>query len=113
MDDLIIYNRNKPRADELQKEFGLTETLHDLFAWEELTEEEVIGIQKYRDITYPKYTGDSESDLRLQEAFNKECATWNLSESQLIDHKAKSLYESCCLNLDEAIELQRLRASKK
>ena len=110
MNDWAMYDKNKKRADELQKEYGLTETLHDLFAWEELTESEVIGIQQYKDRTRPKYTGDYESDVKLQEAFETEYATWNLSENQLTDEKAKSLYESCCLELDEALELQRLRS---
>ena len=110
MNDWAIYDKNKKRADELQAKYCLTETLHDLFAWEELTESEVIGIQQYKDHTRPKYTGDYESDMKLQEAFEKEYATWNLSENQLTDPKAKSLYESCCLDLDEAIELQRLRS---
>lgn len=105
-----VYEKNEKRADELQDKYGLTMTLHDLFAWEELTEEEVIGIQQYKDRVRPKYTGDYESDMNLQEAFEKEYASWNLSEGQLTDTKAKSLYESCCLDLDEAIELQRLRS---
>ena len=111
MAELAIYEKNKKRADELQREYGLSETLHDLFAWEELTEAEVIGIQKYYDRTHPKYTGNEESDLKLQEAFEAEVATWNLNEDQLTDSKAKSLYESFCLDLDEALELQKLRSN--
>lgn len=106
---MTIYDKNKQRADELQQQYGLMETLHDLFAWEELTEEEAIGIQKYFDATHPKYTGEYESDLKLLEAFEKEVATWDISEDQLTDPKAKSLYESCCLELDEALALQKIR----
>jgi len=112
MVDFTTYNKNEKRADELQEKYGLSMTLHDLYAWEELTESEVIGIQQYRDRTYPKYTGDAESDLKLQEAFEKEFAARNLTEDQLIDYKAKSLYENSCLDLDEALELQRLRTIK-
>lgn len=112
MTDLAIYNKNKKRADELQKKYHLSETLHDLYAWEELTEAEAISIQQYHDRVYPKYTGEIESDLKLQEAFEVKVATWDLDVSKLVDHKAKSLYESCCLELDEALELQRLRALK-
>ena len=108
--DLTIYEKNEQRANELQEQYGLTMTLHDLFAWEELTEQEVIGIQRYCDRSHPKYTGEIESDLRLQEAFEKEVVTWNLSEDLLTDSKAKNLYKSGCLELDEAVELQRLRA---
>ena len=108
--DFTIYDKNEKRADELQEAYGLTMTLHDLYAWEELTESEVIGLQQYRDRTYPKYSGDYVSDLKLQEAFEKELATWDLREEQLTDPKARSLYESFCLELDEALELQRLRS---
>ena len=109
MAKLEIYEKNEKRANELQEKYGLINTLRDLYAWEELTESEAIGIQQYRDRTYPKYTGDTESDLRLQEAFEKEYVTWDLSADRLVDPKAKSLYESFCLDLDEALELQRLR----
>lgn len=109
MTDLAIYTKNEKRANELQEKYGLTMTLHDLFAWEELTESEAIGIQQYRDRTYPKYTGEVESDLKLQEAFEIEVSSWNLDADQLKDPKAKSLFESCCLDLDEALELQRIR----
>lgn len=107
--DFTIYNKNEKHAKELQEKYGLINTLRDLYAWEELTESEAIGIQQYRDRTYPKYTGEHESDIKLLEAFEKEVATWNLNEDLLIDTKAKNLYESFCLDLDEALELQRLR----
>jgi hypothetical protein len=109
MTDFAIYKKNENRANELQKQYGLTETLHDLYAWEELTEAEAVGIQQYRDRTYPTYTGEVESDLKLQEAFEAKVASWDISESQLVDAKAKSLYESFCLDLDEALELQKIR----
>ena len=48
---VTLYEKNEKHADELQDRYGLTMTLHDLFAWEELTEEEVIGIQQYKDYT--------------------------------------------------------------
>lgn len=33
-------------------------------------------------------------------------------KNKLIDPKAKDLYDSFCLEIDEALELQRIRASK-
>jgi hypothetical protein len=110
--DLAIYEKNEKRADELQEKYGLTMTLHDLYAWETLTEDEVIYLQKYRDCEYPKYTGDCYVDQVLAEAFNKKIALCNLTESMLTDSCAKDLYEGGCLELDEALELQKFRALK-
>ena len=111
-DNLEIFERNAEKANKLQAEYNLLPTYRDLYAWEELTAEEAVGLQQYRDRTYPKYTGIHETDIKLREAFEKEYATWDLDESKLIDPKAKELYESFCLEIDEALELQRIRTSK-
>ncbi len=110
MTDIKVFERNAEKADKLQSEHDLFQSYRDLYAWEELTEDEAVGLQKYWDSTHPKYTGVEETDIKLTEAFEKEFATWNLDESKLIDPKAKDLYESFCLDLDEAFELQRIRA---
>lgn len=104
-----IFNKNEQKADALQEKYGLNMTFRDLYACEDLTEEEAIGLQQYRDRTYPKYTGIEEIDSKLMEDFEKEYASWDLDESKLTDSKAKDLYESCCLDIDEALELQRIR----
>ena len=109
-DNLEIFEGNAAKADKLQAEHNLLPSLRDLYAWEELTAEEAVGLQEYRDRTYPKYTGIHEVDIALQEAFEKEYATWDLNETKLTDPKAKDLYESFCLEIDEALELQRIRA---
>ena len=111
-DNLEIYKRNGEKAYKLAMEHNLLATFRDLYAWEELTAEEAVGLQEYRDRTYPKYTGIHEVDIEIQEAFEKEYATWDLDESKLTDPKAKELYESFCLEIDEALELQRIRTSK-
>lgn len=85
-----LYDKNLPAADKLQEQYGLTETLKDLYAWEILTEKEVIGIQAYKD-THP----DEESDT--------------LKESMLTDHKALTCYNSGSITLAEALELQKIR----
>ena len=53
--------------------------------------------------------GITKIDSKLMEDFEKEYASWDLDESKLTDPKAKGLYESCCLDIDEALELQRIR----
>lgn len=45
--DWNIYFKNLPKADALQEKYGLTETLKDLYAWEILSADEVIELQKY------------------------------------------------------------------
>ena len=104
-----IFKRNAEKADKLQAEHGLFQSYRDLYAWEELTEDEVVGLQKYWNATHPQYTGIEEIDSKLMEGFEKEYASWDLDESKLTDPKAKDLYESCCLDIDEALELQRIR----
>jgi hypothetical protein len=110
--DFTIYEKNEKRADELQRKYGLTETLHDLYAWETLTEEEVIKLQSYKNKVLPKYTGNYDTDLVLTEAFEKKLSTLNLTEAMLTNSCARELYEGGCLELHEALELQKLRALK-
>ncbi len=110
--DFVVYEKNEKRADELQEKYGLTMTLHDLYAWEILTEGEVIALQKYKDEEHPRYTGDNNTDKALAEAFEKKIASRNLKETILTDPCAKELYDGGCLELDEAFELQRLRTIK-
>jgi hypothetical protein len=110
MTDIKVFERNAEKAAKLEAEHNLLPTYRDLYAWEELTAEEAIGLQEYRDRTYPKYTGIETADLALREAFEKEYATWDLDETKLVDPKAKDLYESFCLEIDEALELQRIRS---
>lgn len=105
-----VYDKNEKRADELQEKYGLTMVLHDLFAWEALTEAEVIHLQNYKDREHPRYTGNYDEDSVLSEAFDKKISALNLTESMLTDSCAKELYENGCLELDEAIELQKFRA---
>lgn len=110
MTDIKVFERNAEKADKLQAEHNLFASYRDLYAWEELTEAEVVGLQKYWDATHPRYTGVEAVDSKLMEAFEKEYATWDLDESKLVDAKSKDLYNSGCLDLDEALELQRIRS---
>ena len=66
-----IFERNAEKADKLQAEHGLFQSYRDLYAWEELTEDEVVGLQKYWNATHPKYTGIEEIDSKLMEDFEK------------------------------------------
>lgn len=109
MANFLMYEKNEKRADELQEKYGLTMTLRDLFAEEILTEAEVIALQKYKDIVQPSYTGDTETDSLLTEAFEKKLAELNFTESILTNSGVKDLYTNGCLTLDEAVELQKLR----
>ena len=45
--DWDVYFKNLPGADALQEKYGLSETLKDLYAWEVLSADEVIELQKY------------------------------------------------------------------
>lgn len=86
-----LYDKNLPAADKLQEQYGLTETLKDLYAWEILTEKEVVGIQAYKDA----HLDDDKSDT--------------LVESMLTDHKALTCYNRGSITLAEALELQKIR----
>lgn len=109
MVDFEIYKQNEKQAYKLQKKHGLTETLRDLYAWEVLTADEVVNLQEYKNRVQPEYTGNYETDKLLAEAFTKKITAMNLTESVLTDICAKELYESGCLELHEAFELQRFR----
>ena len=50
--------------------------------------------------------------INLNEAYDKETAAMNLTESMLIEPTAKMLYEGGSLDIRQAFELQRIRASK-
>ena len=113
MDNWIdIFNKNEQKADALQEKYGLNMTFRDLYAGETITEFEAIELQKFFDKTRPNYTGDWDTDVKLREAYDKETAAMNLTESMLIESTAKMLYESGSLDIRQALELQRIRASK-
>ena len=78
-------------AAALQEKYGLTETLKDLYAWEVLSADEAIGIQKYRD---EMREGGEPLDL---------------DESMLKDELAVKYYEKGFFSLGESLELQRIR----
>ena len=111
-DNIEIFERNAEKAYKLAAKHNLLPTFRDLYAWEELTAEEAVGLQQHRDRAHPHYTGIQEIDIELCEAFAKEYATWDLDESKLTDPKTKSLYDCGCLDLDEALELHRICTSK-
>ena len=92
--DWNLYDKNLPKADALQEKYGLTETLKDLYAWEVLSADEVIGIQKYKDAMQGREE-PSGSD-----------------ESALTDELSFRYYDKGCFTLGEALELQRIRTKK-
>ena len=100
------YLQNITKADELQAKYGLVETLKDLYALEMITEDEAIAIQHYRDETLPKYTGDFETDSRLQEEYYNQ---QNLSEDDLTNSDVIKLMIKGYLDLGEGLVLQKLR----
>ena len=111
-DDIEIFIKNEQKADALQEKYGLNMTFRDLYACETITEFEAIELQKFVDKTRPNYTGDWDTDVKLHEAYDKETAAMNLTESMLIEPTAKMLYNSGSLDIREALELQRIRAQK-
>ena len=112
MDNWIdIFNKNEQKADALQEKYGLNMTFRDLYAGETITEAEAIELQKFVDKTRP-YTRDWDTLVKIHEAYDKETADMNLTESMLIEPTAKMLYNSGSLDIREALELQRIRAQK-
>ena len=111
-DDLEIFIKNEQKADALQEKYGLNMTFRDLYACETITEFEAIELQKFVDKTRPNYTGDWDTDVKLHEAYDKETADMNLTESMLVEPTAKMLYESGSLDIRQALELQRIRTQK-
>ena len=111
-DDLEIFIKNEQKADALQDKYGLNMTLRDLYAWETITESEAIKLQKFVDKTRPVHTGDFDTDLKLDEAYDRETSAMNLTEHMIIEPTAKMLYNSGSLDIREALELQRIRAQK-
>ena len=112
MDNWIdIFNKNEQKADALQEKYGLNMTFRDLYAGETITEFEAIELQKFFDKTRP-YTSDWDTLVKIHEAYDKETADMNLTESMLVEPTAKMLYESGSLDIRQALELQRIRASK-
>ena len=112
MDNWIdIFNKNEQKADALQEKYGLNMTFRDLYAGETITEFEAIELQKFVDKTRP-YTRDWETLVKIHEAYDKETADMNLTESMLVEPTAKMLYESGSLDIRQALELQRIRAQK-
>ena len=112
IDGLEVFEKNEQKADALQEKYGLNMTMRDLYACETITEAEAIELQKFVDKTRPDYTGDWDTDVKLQKAYDKETAAMNLIESMLVEPTAKMLYESGSLDIREALELQRIRAQK-
>ena len=112
MDNWInIFNKNEQKADALQEKYGLNMTFRDLYAGETITEFEAIELQKFFDKTRP-YTSDWATLVKIHEAYDKETADMNLTESMLVEPTAKMLYNSGSLDIREALELQRIRAQK-
>ena len=113
MENIIdIFDKNEEKADALQEKYSLNMTMRDLYACETITEAEAIELQKFVDKTRPNYTGDWDTDIKLREAYDKETADMNLTEDMIAEPTAKMLYEHGCLNIREALELQRIRAQK-
>ena len=110
-DDLKIFIKNEQKADALQEKYGLNMTFRDLYAGETITEFEAIELQKFFDKTRP-YTSDWDTLVKIHEAYDKETADMNLTESMLVEPTAKILYESGSLDIRQALELQRIRAQK-
>ena len=106
-----IFNKNEEKADALQEKYGLNMTMRDLYAGETITEFEAIELQKFVDKTRPN-TGDWDTDTKIHEAYDKETVAMNLTESMLVEPTSKMLYESGSLDIRQALELQRIRASK-
>ena len=108
-DDLEIFIKNEQKADALQEKYGLNMTFRDLYACETITEAEAIELQKFFDKTRP-YTNDWDTLVKIHEAYDKETADMNLTEDMITEPTAKMLYESGCLDIRQALELQRIRA---
>lgn len=105
-----IFERNEQKADALQEKYGLNMTMRDLYASELITEAEAIKLQKFVDKIHPVHTGDFDTDLKLDEAYDRETSVMNLTEHMLIEPTAKMLYNSGSLDIREALELQRIRS---
>ena len=104
-----IFNKNEQKADALQEKYGLNMTFRDLYAGETITEFEAIELQKFVDKTRP-YTNDWDTLVKIHEEYDKETADMNLTEDMITEPTAKMLYESGCLDIRQALELQRIRA---
>ena len=112
MENIIdIFDKNEEKADALQEKYGLNMTMRDLYAGETITEAEAIELQKFVDKTRP-YTNDWDTLVKIHEAYDKETADMNLTEDMITEPTAKMLYESGCLDIRQALELQRIRTQK-
>ena len=110
MSTIEVFLKNEQKADALQEQYGLNMTIRDLYAWETITESEAIKLQEFVDKTRPVHTGDFDTDLKLDEAYDRETNALMLTENMLIDSTAKMLYNSGSLDIREALELQRIRS---
>ena len=93
--DWDVYFKNLPVADALQEKYGLSETLKDLYAWEVLSADEVIALQKYN------------NEMQGREELLE------LDESTLRDVLAIEYYKKGFFTLGEALELQSIRTKNE